>query len=98
MTPHPCMTDFLQAYKTNPEVRGYYDGNHIVYFNEKEAQRKLTLEDLKKILLLSNKFFSFNYIPIENYGYNHLLSSFIKMTEWEKETLKDYFKRYENKD
>ena len=75
MTPHPCMTDFLQAYKANPEIRGFYDGNHIITSNTDPT-------DL-------------TYSRIEDWGYDHLVSSFNQMTEWEKEILKDYFKRYE---
>jgi len=80
MTPHPCMTDFLQAYKANPEIKGWYNGDHILHSGCLEFESTI---DFKR------------FIPIESYGYVHLCSSFNHMTEWEKEILKDYFKRYE---
>ncbi len=83
MIPHPCMTDFLQAYKANPEVKGYYNGDHIIYSGCDFIKDR------------NNELYLIKYSKIEDWGYNHLVSSFDQMTEWEKEILKDYFKRYE---
>lgn len=82
-TAHPCLSFFLLCYSGDPTTEAFYDGNHVYCLNSGFLFDEKTF--ITEPVSTANK--------LKDYGINHIILSFDKLTLDEIQILVRYFKQ-----